>query len=249
KYGALAAGETRLPSLHPAESTTRPLTKSSLYPRKRRSFRPPAPQNVSPLGPSRGGGGDALGCRALKRNGASLAADPTLTGVWAPRGRLTPGVSMPVRRTLASCVPAPSSPGARAGAGSVEEEAIARIASSFGSSETSSSIRFDMLAWLESAANVPAPDRPCGLSDFAPSRLQRSERQPKRLALSSTTRHLAVVSLRFQNPFVLAGLSAFASEGPIPVAIVGRCASLPIRASANRATYPLWRISPVDKAG
>src|SRR5690606_14344744 len=48
KYGALAAGETRPPSLHPAESTTRPLTKSSLYPRKPRPFRPPAYRNASP---------------------------------------------------------------------------------------------------------------------------------------------------------------------------------------------------------
>ena len=56
---------------------------------------------------------------------------------------------------------------------------------------------------------------------------------------SSTERHLAVVSLRFQNPFSVAGLSAFVSEGPIPVSMIGRCALQPIRASAGPSSYPL----------
>jgi hypothetical protein len=55
----------------------------------------------------------------------------------------------------------------------------------------------------------------------------------------STARHLAVASLRFQNPFFVAGLSAFVSEGPIPVSMIGRCAVWPIRASAGPSSYPL----------
>ena len=54
----------------------------------------------------------------------------------------------------------------------------------------------------------------------------------------STTRHLAVASIRFQNPFFLAGLSAFVSEGPIPVSMFGRCAVQPIRATAGPPIYP-----------
>ena len=83
-------------------------------------------------------------------------------------------------------------------------------------------------------------------SDFAPSRYQRSGiwLAPGRTFVlssshSSTERHLAVVSLRFQNPFSVAGLSAFVSEGPIPVSMIGRCARQPIRASAGPSSYPL----------
>ena len=49
----------------------------------------------------------------------------------------------------------------------------------------------------------------------------------------------AIASIRFQNPFFLAGLSAFVSEGPIPVSMIGRCAVQPIRATAGPPSYPL----------
>src|SRR5690606_15566380 len=63
---------------------------------------------------------DGNGVRRAKRNGASLAADPTLTGVWVPEGTLD-------ARRLQYCPKAASlSPGARAGAGSVRHWAIAR---------------------------------------------------------------------------------------------------------------------------
>jgi len=58
-----------------------------------------------------------------KRNGASLAADPTLTGVWTPEGVLD-------ARRLQYCPKAASlSPGARAGAGSAGDRTIARTRS------------------------------------------------------------------------------------------------------------------------
>ena len=65
----------------------------------------------------------------------------------------------------------------------------------------------------------------------------------------STARHLAVASRRFQNPFFLAGLSAFVSEGPIPVSMSGRCAAQVSRAIGIRASYPLLLEWPVDKGG
>jgi hypothetical protein len=66
---------------------------------------------------------------------------------------------------------------------------------------------------------------------------------------SSTARHLAVASIRFQNPFSVAGLSAFVSEGPIPVSMSGGCAARAIRARTRACTYPLSATMPVDKGG
>ena len=65
----------------------------------------------------------------------------------------------------------------------------------------------------------------------------------------STARLLAVASIRFQNPLFLAGLSAFVSEGPIPVSMSGRCAARAIRARSRACTYPLPAAMPVDKGG
>jgi hypothetical protein len=150
-----------------------------------------------------------------------------------------------------------SSPGARAGAGSVGDWVWSRGPPlPPGGSETGLSTR--ALAAPHCPKALPnlgtGPEfRP---SDFAPSRLQRSGIRitPGRIlsftsSRSSTTRHLAVVSLRFQNPFFLAGLSAFVSEGPIPVSMSGRCAAGAIRASAGPSSYPLSARMPVDKAG
>ena len=66
---------------------------------------------------------------------------------------------------------------------------------------------------------------------------------------SSTARHLAVASIRFQNPLFDAGLSAFVSKGPIPVSMSGRCATETIRARTRACTYPLSATMPVDKGG
>ena len=113
-------------------------------------------------------------------------------------------------------------------------------------------------AWASNGAACPKVSRTprrqagnSGLSDFAPSRLQRVEMAGCRSSpiSSLTARHLAVASNRFQNPFFLAGLSAFVSEGPIPVSMSERCAVRPIRATAEQASYPLLARMPVDKAG
>jgi hypothetical protein len=184
-----------------------------------------------------------------KRNGADLAVDPTLAGSWAPKGTWRPGVSMPVPRS--SCehsrsasnrpalAPAPVPSGAE-----IDREDQLPAARRFR----------DLLVGLGLIAVSLCPKTPRNLgtrpairpSDFAPSRLQRSKiwiAPGRTFALSSshssTARHLAVASLRFQNPFFLAGLSAFVSEGPIPVSMIGRCAAWPIRASAGPSSYPL----------
>ena len=95
-----------------------------------------------------------------------------------------------------------------------------------------------------------------GLSDFAPSRLQRfgiwsvpGRTFGRSASHPSTARHLAVASKRFRNPFLLAGLSAFASEGPIPASMSEGCAAMPIRAMAEQASYPPLSEKPVDKGG
>ena len=129
--------------------------------------------------------------------------------------------------TLASLKAASLSPGARAGAGSVG----GRFGSEDlplppGGSETSF-VDLDLIAALalpEGAAPTSALDRKVRPADFAPSRLQRSGVwfvRRRSWPRSSTARHLAIASSRFQNPFLRAGLSAFASEGPIPVSMSG----------------------------
>lgn len=116
---------------------------------------------------------------------------------------------MPVQRTLASCVPAPSSPGARAGAGSVEEEAIARIASSFGGSETSSSIRFRHARFARKRserAGTRSAMRPVRLCAFAASTVgAATEAARSFLHHAASRRRVATVpkSLRPRRPFGL----------------------------------------------
>ena len=80
--------------------------------------------------------------------------------------------------------------------------------------------------------------RPCGFIGLGFGWLQ-DEPLSFSASHSSTARHLAVASLRFRNPFSVAGLSAFVSVGPIPVSMIGRCAVQPIRASAGPSSYPL----------
>ena len=87
-------------------------------------------------------------------------------------------------------------------------------------------------------ANAAFPTlRPCGFNGLG---FGWPQDEPLSCSAShpSTTRHLAVASIRFQNPFFLAGLSAFVSEGPIPVSMFGRCAVQPIRATAGPPIYP-----------
>ena len=95
-----------------------------------------------------------------------------------------------------------------------------------------------------------------GLSDIAPSRLQRfgiwsapGRTFERSASHPSTARHLAVASKRFRNPFFLAGLSAFALEGPIPVSMSEGCLARPIRATAEQASYPPSTGMSVDKSG
>ena len=115
-----------------------------------------------------------------------------------------------------------------------------------GGSETVSSTWASSSLRKTGVLRIPRPRPAIRPSDFAPFRFQRSgiwSAPGRTFVLSSshpsTERHLAVVSLRFQNPFFVAGLSAFVSEGPIPVSMIGRCASQPIRASAGPSSYPL----------
>jgi hypothetical protein len=71
----------------------------------------------------------------------------------------------------------------------------------------------------EGFAPSSALDRQSGLPTLRPrgfngSRLEDDPGEPGDFlaSVSSTARHLAVASIRFQNPFFAAGLSAFASE-------------------------------------
>jgi hypothetical protein len=87
----------------------------------------------------------------------------------------------------------------------------------------------------EGVAFSSALDRQSGLPTLRPRGFNAFEIgivRRRSCSLGSTTRHLAIASIRFQNPFSVAGLSAFASEGPIPVSMSGRCAVRPIRATA-----------------
>ena len=167
-----------------------------------------------------------------------------------PEGHLTPGVSMPVPTGPCGQLKVGSvSPGARAGAGSVGGRVWPEGHSlPPGGSETDVvDLGLKRLPLCPKALRTPRHQAgKCGLSDFAPSRYQRSGiwlAPGRTFELSSshpsTERHLAVASIRFQNPFFLAGLSAFVSEGPIPVSMIGRCAAWPIRASAGPSSYPL----------
>jgi hypothetical protein len=170
--------------------------------------------------------------------------------VLAEARSLTPGVSMPDPTGPCEQLKVGfHSPGARAGAGSVGGRdrsrgpvpclpAVPRPYRRPGPQAA--------FVLPEGSAKSSVQAGKCGLSDFAPFRFQRSgiwSAPGRTFVLSSshpsTERHLAVVSLRFQNPFSVAGLSAFVSEGPIPVSMIGRCAAWPIRASAGPSSYPL----------
>jgi hypothetical protein len=179
--------------------------------------------------------------------GPALRPTPLSPACGSPRGHLTPGVFNTARKQRL-CRPA---------------LAPAPVPSGIGRS------RGPALTWRHRdrirpplpQAVLPYPKtgfhhrhelRKSGLVDFAPSRFQRSGiGSVRRLSVSrsSTTRHFAIASKRFQNPFSAAGLSAFASEGPIPVSISGRCVSRPIRATAGQAIYPPLPGKPVDKGG
>ena len=187
--------------------------------------------------------------------GPALRPTPLSPACGLPKERLTPGVSMPPGCSCEPRTAASPSPGARAGAGS--DRGLGSIRRSLpppGGSET------DLSAWASNGPALPegfaVPRRQTGksgLSDFAPSRDQRFEiwksSEDFFLVSSLLRAAFAVASKRFQNPFFLAGLSAFVSEGPIPVSMIGRCAVRPIRATADRPTYPLLLVLPVDKAG
>ena len=166
-----------------------------------------------------------------KRNGASLAADPTLTGGGLRRAlyarRLMPA-QRPLRGSNWLLVARRSRRCRfRRGPGSIARTCPLPP----GGSET--------------VFRRPGPDSGLGFArklhqflgtrpairpaDFAPSRSQRSGiwSAPGRTFERSAFHFLlraafAIASKRFQNPFSVAGLSAFVSEGPIPVSMSGR---------------------------
>ena len=166
--------------------------------------------------------------------GPALRPTPLSPACGSRRGHLTPGVF-----NAASTSPegpsrsaASLSPGARAGAGSVGGWGmIARTCPlPPGGSATGLSKSLPRAAWhcpktlphLSMDFESPALStlRPRGFNGLgiwlAPGRtFEHSASHP------STARHLAVASIRFQNPFSVAGLSTFASEGPIPVSMNG----------------------------
>jgi len=186
-----------------------------------------------------------------KRNGASLAADPTLTGVWTPEGVLD-------ARRLQYCPKAASlSPGARAGAGSAGDRTIARTRSELPGGTATGCHPF-----LPRSVPPRPKIRLCHRHellkvrpvDFAPSRLHgldglRLGRTLGAFLPSLYRAAFAVASKRFRNPFSAAGLSAFVSEGPIPVSTSEGCMRRPIRATAEQASYPPLPGMPVDKGG
>ena len=164
------------------------------------------------------------------RNGADLAVDPTLAGSWTPKGTWRPGVSMPVPRSScehsrsASIRPALAPAPVPSGAEIDREDqlpAARRFRDRMSSTCTSSGFRL-----ARRLCEILGSSRQSGLSDFAPSWLQRSgiwiapgRTFARSASHPSTTRHLAIVSRRFQNPFFLAGLSTFVLEGPIPASM------------------------------
>ena len=195
------------------------------------------------------------------RNGASLAADPTLTGVWSlPKqealrlafqrrsrsGSEEPGRRAAYHRPALAPAPVPSV------AGSGREDLPCRLAVPRPFSRPGPRA---VPRHPKASLNL-GTSRKSGLSDFAPSRLQ-AVRDPVRCRTSPVARLVsflgraafAVASIRFQNPLFGAGLSAFVSKGPIPVSMSERCAAGAIRATANRPTYPPSAVLPVDKAG
>jgi hypothetical protein len=184
-----------------------------------------------------------------KRNGADLAADPTLTGVWAfRRKRLTPGVFQAGPKTGVSIARRSRRRRFRRGPG--------RIRRPF---PTARRFRDRLVGLgLKRRSLCPkarrTPRRQAGKPAFRLCALAVSTVWdlvcPKAFRFSSLHRAaFAIASIRFQNPFSVAGLSAFVSEGPIPVSMSGRCASPPIRASAGPSSYPLFADLPVDNAG
>ena len=151
-----------------------------------------------------------------------------------------------------------SSPGARAGAGSVGGWVWSRGPPlSPGGSETDLSTRTSNGSALPEGFAEPrhGPEipafptlRPRGFNSPG-SGLPLGRNPQAHLVSFLDHAAFAVASIRFQNPLFGAGLSAFVSKGPIPVSMSGRCGAGAIRATANRPTYPLSVVLPVDKSG
>lgn len=195
------------------------------------------------------------------RNGASLAADPTLTGVWSlPKqealrlafqrrsrsGSEEPGRRAAYHRPALAPAPVPSV------TGTDPKTCSGRLAVPRPSSRPMpQAVPLRPQAPLNlSTGRQVRPVRLCALGastvrDPVCFRTSPDARLVSFLDLAA----FAVASIRFRNPLFRAGLSTFASEGPIPVSMSGRCAAEAIRASARACTYPLSTTMPVDKAG
>ena len=89
-------------------------------------------------------------------------------------------------------------------------------------------------------------------ADCAPSRFQRSgscgvRRRPG--FHPSTVRHFAVASRVVPKSLLFSGCYPVHPKSQSPLSMSGECAPGPSRARANRPTYPLSAIMPVDKGG
>jgi hypothetical protein len=180
-------------------------------------------------------------------NGAGIAADPTLTGVWVLKNalRLTFRCSPEGRRLCRPALaPVPVPSGAGCGPktfplppGGSETDFVARL--SHGSNDAGH------------RRSIEA-DRQIRPADCAPSRFQRSGSCSIRRCPGfhpSTVRHFAVASREVPKSLLFSGCYPVHPKSQSPLSMSGECAARPSRARANRPTYPLSAILPVDKSG
>ena len=187
------------------------------------------------------------GTRHPNGNGAGIAADPTLTGVWVPKNALrlafhcSPEGRRLCRPALAP-VPVPSGAGydpktfpSPPGGSATDPVGQASHGSDDAGHRRS----------IEAGRQV----RP---ADCAPSRFQRSgscgvRRRPG--FHPSTVRHFAVASRVVPKSLLFSGCYPVHPKSQSPLSMSGECAPGPSRARANGPTYPLSARLPVDKSG
>lgn len=191
--------------------------------------------------------------RTPKRNGASLAADPTLTGVWFPPKREALRLAFQCRSEEWPII-ARRSRRRRFRRWLGLAARTSPVAWRFRDRSFDPSLKRFRIARRLCRTSAPGrkfrPFRLCALAASTVRDPDRSRTNPVTRLVSSLGRAaFAVASIRFRNPLSDAGLSAFVSKGPIPVSMSGRCVAGAIRATANRPTYPLSAVLPVDKGG
>ena len=187
------------------------------------------------------------GTRHPDGNGAGIAADPTLTGVWVPKNALRLAFHCsPEGRRL--CRPALAPVPVPSGAGYDPKT----FPSPHGGSAT------DPVGQASHGSNDAGHRRSIEAgrqvrpADCAPSRFQRSgscgvRRRPG--FHPSTVRHFAVASRVVPKSLLFSGCYPVHPKSQSPLSMSGECAPGPSRARANRPTYPLSARKPVDKGG